>query len=642
MMVTHDAELEMAFAVHRNPGAYVIFVGAGVSRSAGIPTAWDVLRSLVREAATIAGENPADEIAWYEKRYGTEPQYDTLLDKLTNTPSERQALLKQFFEANEEQRELGEKKPSAGHRAIARLVASGHVRIVVTLNFDHLIEDALREEGISPTVVSSAQELEAIDPLHSQKALVVHLHGDYLNPQSMLNTPSELEAYGAATSGFVRQIASEYGLILSGWSAQWDTALRQILLTTSNRFYSAWWIDIAPLSVIGEQLRERRHASFINASTDDALGGLADAVDSLNDLRPRHPITRRMAVSSAKRALRGSTRAIPLHDEFKFEVERLRENDLIRVPNFNAQDPHVETPRRLGAFLETTDVLTALTATCSYWGTEETDRWWIDAIGDFAAHDGTNGLTDLLDLQRFPATALLYAGGIAAVAAGRLIADLTVVDRDRGAVSAADHLAPMRVIPGDFGSGYIFDSFYKLFVTDLGIGEASYESAWEMFLYLREVQETYERYTAAGTLIQLVPFVEAAWDSLPGGPTYMSRGSNPAEISLRKQLEGYYSLAHGQPHLKSMGYGSHYYPRVSVNLRRDLQREAHDHPLVRAGFCAGDLEGLKAAITVADESLANLAKFVADRNQPNDRAYFKSTSAFWIDHSRPAHPTRPR
>ena len=38
-------------------------------------------------------------------------------------------------------------------RAIARLVRSGHVRVIVTTNFDRLMENALREEGIEPTVV---------------------------------------------------------------------------------------------------------------------------------------------------------------------------------------------------------------------------------------------------------------------------------------------------------------------------------------------------------------------------------------------------------------------------------------------------------------------------------------------------------
>jgi hypothetical protein len=58
-----------------------------------------------------------------------------------------------------------------------------------------ILETALREEGVEPTVVATPDDATGLAPLHTLKCLVVHVHGDYLNPTSMLNTPEELEKY---------------------------------------------------------------------------------------------------------------------------------------------------------------------------------------------------------------------------------------------------------------------------------------------------------------------------------------------------------------------------------------------------------------------------------------------------------------
>lgn len=48
---------------------------------------------------------------------------------------------------------------------IARLVAAGHVRVIITTNFDRLIENALREHGVEPTVIASVMSLTIIATL---------------------------------------------------------------------------------------------------------------------------------------------------------------------------------------------------------------------------------------------------------------------------------------------------------------------------------------------------------------------------------------------------------------------------------------------------------------------------------------------
>src|ERR1051325_10144160 len=118
--------LTLAISVHSSPGIYAFLLGSGVSRSAGIPTGWDIVLDLIRKVAALAGEDcepHPDE--WYRARYGEEPDYTKMLDQIAKSQAERQQLLRAYFEPTEEEREQGLKLPTSAHRAIAQLVASG-------------------------------------------------------------------------------------------------------------------------------------------------------------------------------------------------------------------------------------------------------------------------------------------------------------------------------------------------------------------------------------------------------------------------------------------------------------------------------------------------------------------------------------
>ena len=120
-----DPAISLAFTMHSNRGVYAILLGSGVSRSAGIPTGWEVVLDLLRKLAYIMGQDcEPDPSAWYENIFGEEPEYSKLLDEISKSPAERQQLLRNYFEPSEEEREQGLKVPTAAHKAIAELVAN--------------------------------------------------------------------------------------------------------------------------------------------------------------------------------------------------------------------------------------------------------------------------------------------------------------------------------------------------------------------------------------------------------------------------------------------------------------------------------------------------------------------------------------
>lgn len=238
-----EPHVKLAFALRATPGGYTVLLG-GASIAAGMPSAWAVQQDLIERLAAAEGTPEiGDPHAWYQERFGRPPTYDDLLDALTSTPFERQALLRSYFEPDEQEREDGRKQPTAAHRAIARLVAAGHIRIVLTTNFDRLMETALREAGIEPTVASHADDITGLAPLHTLNCLVVHLHGDYLDPTSMRNTPEELRQYSTSTNRLLNRVFAEYGLVISGWSAEWDPALRKPLSRCRTRIFASYWTD---------------------------------------------------------------------------------------------------------------------------------------------------------------------------------------------------------------------------------------------------------------------------------------------------------------------------------------------------------------------------------------------------------------
>jgi hypothetical protein len=129
-VVAIEPHVTLAFALRSNPGAYAVLLGAGVSIAAGVPSAWAVQEDLILKVAQAEGVTPEDPFTWYRERFGKPSTYDDLLDTLTHTPIERQALLRGYFEPTEEEREQGTKLPTAAHRAVARLVAAGLVRVI--------------------------------------------------------------------------------------------------------------------------------------------------------------------------------------------------------------------------------------------------------------------------------------------------------------------------------------------------------------------------------------------------------------------------------------------------------------------------------------------------------------------------------
>ncbi len=488
-----EAYVKLAFAMRDTPGAYAVLLGAGASVAAGMPSAWDVQQHLIERLAAAEGTSQiGDPHTWYQKRYGRPATYDDLLAALTSTPFERQAMLRSYFEPDKQEREDGRKQPTAVHRAIARLVAAGHVRIVLTTNFDRLMETALREAGVEPVVVANADGAAGLAPLHTLKCLVVHVHGDYLNPTSMLNTPEELDRYAPEVDELLDRIFAEYGLVISGWSATWDPALRNAFSRSTTRFFASYWTDPKELSVTARELLTHRGATYVRADADTFFSQAADAAAAITDAVRQHPASIDVSVAVAKRALSGTRVAISLHDTLRREISRVASLPLRTSGPWQVTDTAAEHGRRLETLEAEAELLLALVATTAYWGRTETDRWWLRDIEQLGTHHDKYGDPSLLRLAQAPATMVIYAAGIAALAAerwGTLVRILhePVVYGPRGErpYAAAGLLSPEWTLGLPQASERLHRQLNDVFTQHLALSETTYLEAWERFEYLR-------------------------------------------------------------------------------------------------------------------------------------------------------------
>ncbi|MBD8021433.1 SIR2 family protein [Brevibacterium gallinarum] len=631
--------LNVAFSLHSNPGAYALLLGAGVSAPSGIPTAWGVLEDLVIRAADLAGATPADPMAWYQDSYGAAPTYEGVLEHIAPTQIERQRLLRGYFEQDAEDVDTGRKLPTPAHRAIARLVRSEAVKVIVTLNFDHLIEQAIRAEGIEPTIVATPADIDGMAPLHTLDCCVIHLHGDYLNPTSMLNTFTELEAYHPSTQRLLQRILEDYGLIIAGWSATYDPALREAIAEHYPNRFTLTWFEPASPSEKATRLRILKKGIHVVQDADTGFGGLADGVTALATRRARHPLTIPVAVETAKRELSGRTVAIGLHDTLHRELDTLHRLPEFHLTNYNERGVYES---KLARVEEATRLPAALIAALAYWGDATTDRWWLDEMPRFATRADGDGSVALLSLRVVSGTILFYTAGVAAVAAQRfdLLTRLFALkrpDRHRGGYEtlSAGLDAERTYEEARNTRTRIFDVVAPLMASSLSLGEEPLEEAWQQFEILRLAVTilTEPRFTElAGEYKKFDRALAVAEEEVQSGNSEAQRIRAGAWTDRDRVLGDIGRLAPiGYPHILTADFRDEHrrYRSVTANyLIHDLRAEGTAHPLVTSGLFA-DVDHALIAIEAVNAMLGGIGRGQAWGRARNSTGFIPSQ--IWID-----------
>jgi hypothetical protein len=360
--------------------------------------------------------------AWYRAAFSADPDYSELLKEVAPTQAERNAVLRGYFVATPEQREQNIKVPTEAHRAIAELVAARYIRVIVTTNFDQLLEDALKDAGVDVNVISTVDAIKGALPLAHAECTVVKVHGDYRDAR-ILNTVAELSKYPPKMNTLLDRIFDEYGLIVCGWSGESDRALCAALKRRRSLRYTTYWTVRDHVKDEAQRLIDHLKAVTIQISgADSFFRNLSESVKAIEDTAQPHPLPAQVAEATVKRYVVDDRYRILLTDLVMREVTRV--HDAIAGPtsaSLPAQMSGQEVKQRLANYLGQTQTLMAMIVAGCYWGEQEHHRLWGKAMRRLSHFGMLHGgrYVDTHYLQLYPALLTLYAGSIAALGADR-------------------------------------------------------------------------------------------------------------------------------------------------------------------------------------------------------------------------------
>ena len=502
-----DPILSLAFSMHSNKGVCALLLGSGVSRSAGIPTGWEIVLDLIRKLAHIQRANcEPDPAAWYSDTFQDDANYSKLLDSVAKRPSERSQLLRPYFEPNEDERQRGVKTPTDAHKAIAKLVGAGYIRVIITTNFDRLMEKALEDTGIVPTLISTPDAVQGALPIAHTRCTVIKVHGDYLDTR-IKNTPEELSNYDKRLNALLDRVLDEFGLIISGWSGDWDIALRDAIQRCKSHRFTTYWTIKDDLSETAKQLAGHRQAEIIPIKSADVFfGELSEKVLAIDEFSRPNPLSGKLAVVTLKKYLEEKNE-IRIHDMLLQEANRVSQGtNLDPSPTQSVYPTQEEFLRRMKIYEASVETLQAMMCCLGYWGKENVEAVVVKSFELLVeSQKERNGYEAWINLRLYPALILLYSIGLAALAnnnytlLGAVFLKPQNKYRDEKYTSLMLDLYANRVINDDFGhlipgrekrytptSDHLFD-LLKPMLKEYIPEERQYEDLFDRFEFLQSL-----------------------------------------------------------------------------------------------------------------------------------------------------------
>ena len=581
--MSFDPSVNLAIAMAAAPGQYALLLGSGVSRSAGIPTGWDVTLDLISRIARVRdGEAPADPEAWWAEHRSGAPNYSELIEELAPLPSERSLLLQGYFEPTDDEREAGTKTPTAAHHAIARLVATDVVRVVITTNFDRLLEHAIQGEGIAPVILSTPDQVAGASPLVHNRCTILKVNGDYLDSR-IKNTEAELASYDTRIETLLDRIYDEYGLVVCGWSAEWDTGLRAAMERAKNRRYTTYWASRGEPGATATDLIALRQAVPIPIrEADQFFDDLADRVAAVRESGD-DPESLAVALAQLKRYLARRRDRIRYADLMQGATEELVRATSVDQPSLSVgRVTTSDFADRVRRYTQIADRVTHLVAMAAYRGKEAHVREITVLLRRLAeAPYGHSRETMSPNVALYPALLAMYAAGIAMVARHEYagLRDVLALDVNTGherhplleALSPNGVLADgiAKELRGDGrrwhtpASDELHEALRKPF-SDLIPSDDEYADIFDRFEYLLSLAEA-DWWITFGKWARFSGG-RFAWRRVPGSPGWL-----PDMVAA------------------------------------ELERDGTAWPPLSAGMFGGDIERLRAAKTEVDKAAAKSA-----------------------------------
>lgn len=217
--------------VHQKESQFVFLVGAGISSSAGIPTAREMveeLRSLIYvrdnnlETEEVGEVSPEVIDEWFEEHFpelNEEPDYGEHLKEYCPSRKDRKRFIEKVIKRAVYYNDA--------HRYLALILKQGSfARTVFTTNFDDLLHRALGDLGEGFQFFDEPSLVNRVS-LDENSIQVAHIHGRFQN-YSLQNTDDEIEDVSAKIRERFREFVEKKGVVVVGYSG-WDDICMEVL-----------------------------------------------------------------------------------------------------------------------------------------------------------------------------------------------------------------------------------------------------------------------------------------------------------------------------------------------------------------------------------------------------------------------------
>jgi len=248
---------ESAFLQHylQNAPYLMWFLGAGTSRSAGLPTANDIIWDLKRRYYCLHENQDlhSHDINNKAIKQKIQAYMDSKDFPALWSPEEYSFYFDLIFgyDGQAQQRYIHETLSNnkislnIGHRVLAGLMEMGNARIVFTTNFDEVIETAFAEiAGKSLPTFHLEGSYAALDALNGEHfPLYAKVHGDFCY-QKIKNLSEDLRSNDREIQTCFLAATTRYGLVISGYSGRDENVMSMLreAINQNNAFpHGLFW-----------------------------------------------------------------------------------------------------------------------------------------------------------------------------------------------------------------------------------------------------------------------------------------------------------------------------------------------------------------------------------------------------------------
>jgi hypothetical protein len=182
----------------RHGEKFVVMLGAGASMSSGVKNTPQIMKELL----DLYGNGIDESLA-------VDARFDKLWER--TAPGDREKHLKPYLDM----------QPSSGYEKLARLIEAEYIDVILTFNFDSLVEKSLKQTKVEPRVIVRGEiiedQMQALLDAPEPRFKLVKLHGSVQGAKHFLFAAEEMLRYPDPVHTLVENITRR-DIIMCGYA----------------------------------------------------------------------------------------------------------------------------------------------------------------------------------------------------------------------------------------------------------------------------------------------------------------------------------------------------------------------------------------------------------------------------------------